>query len=338
MPAIHTPESMRQRLVRRNEMVPCKSAFIDTHTPGSHLKDNFSIIGPGVTENTEQVVNIREPHGFNIGAAGQPPRIKNSLHNHFTAEVFMIHEGSFEIYWGLQGENRVTLHEGDVVSIPTHCFRGFENVGEDYGFLFTVLGGDDTGGVEWAPQVFEAAEAHGLVLLEEHGVWDTKQKPLPEGAKRVKTLTREEEAGYDNYSQAEMARQICYAGQRHPASGHPLQAGDFGPIQLYAMIASQNAAIPGGDGFVLLLHEAKPSGGYQAHTRPEKEVLICHRGQWQVDWSAEGQSGRFTLKTGDIFSLPGKVSRRLECVGSEKGYLFSVISGDALADPQWLSE
>ena len=338
MPAIHTPESMRQRLVRRNEMVPCKSAFIDTHTPGSHLKDNFSIIGPGVTENTEQVVNIREPHGFNIGAAGQPPRIKNSLHNHFTAEVFMIHEGSFEIYWGLQGENRVTLHEGDVVSIPTHCFRGFENVGADYGFLFTVLGGDDTGGVEWAPQVFEAAEAHGLVLLEEHGVWDTKQKPLPEGAKRVKTLTLEEEAGYDNYSQAEMARQICYAGQRHPASGHPLQAGDFGPIQLYAMIASQNAAIPGGDGFVLLLHEAKPSGGYQAHTRPEKEVLICHRGQWQVDWSAEGQSGRFTLKTGDIFSLPGKVSRRLECVGSEKGYLFSVISGDALADPQWLSE
>ena len=338
MPAIHTPESMRQRLVRRNEMVPCKSAFIDTHTPGSHLKDNFSIIGPGVTENTEQVVNIREPHGFNIGAAGQPPRIKNSLHNHFTAEVFMIHEGSFEIYWGLQGENRVTLHEGDVVSIPTHCFRGFENVGADYGFLFTVLGGDDTGGVEWAPQVFEAAEAHGLVLLEEHGVWDTKQKPLPEGAKRVKTLTREEEAGYDNYSQAEMSRQICYAGQRHPASGHPLQAGDFGPIQLYAMIASQNAAIPGGDGFVLLLHEAKPSGGYQAHTRPEKEVLICHRGQWQVDWSAEGQSGRFTLKTGDIFSLPGKVSRRLECVGSEKGYLFSVISGDALADPQWLSE
>ena len=338
MPAIHTPESMRQRLVRRNEMVPCKSAFIDTHTPGSHLKDNFSIIGPGVTENTEQVVNIREPHGFNIGAAGKTPRIKNSLHNHFTAEVFMIHEGSFEIYWGLQGENRVTLHEGDVVSIPTHCFRGFENVGADYGFLFTVLGGDDTGGVEWAPQVFEAAEAHGLVLLEEHGVWDTKQKPLPEGAKRVKTLTREEEAGYDNYSQAEMARQICYAGQRHPASGHPLQAGDFGPIQLYAMIASQNAAIPGGDGFVLLLHEAKPSGGYQAHTRPEKEVLICHRGQWQVDWSAEGQSGRFTLKTGDIFSLPGKVSRRLECVGSEKGYLFSVISGDALADPQWLSE
>ena len=42
-----------------------------------------------VTENKEQFVNIREPHGFNIGAAGQPPHIKNSLHSHFTAEVFM---------------------------------------------------------------------------------------------------------------------------------------------------------------------------------------------------------------------------------------------------------
>ncbi|HIO60789.1 MAG TPA: cupin, partial [Deltaproteobacteria bacterium] len=61
---------MKERIVRRSDMVPCKSAFIDAHTPGSHLKDNFSIIGPGVTENQEQVVNIREPHGFNIGAAG----------------------------------------------------------------------------------------------------------------------------------------------------------------------------------------------------------------------------------------------------------------------------
>ena len=36
-----TLETIRKRLVRRSEMVPCKSAFIDTYTPGSHLKDNF---------------------------------------------------------------------------------------------------------------------------------------------------------------------------------------------------------------------------------------------------------------------------------------------------------
>ena len=52
-------ETIVSRFVRRSEMVPCKSAFIDAHTPGSHLKDNFSIIGPGVTENKEQFINIR---------------------------------------------------------------------------------------------------------------------------------------------------------------------------------------------------------------------------------------------------------------------------------------
>ena len=80
----------------------------------------------------------------------------------------------------MHGQHHATLTEGDVVSVPTHCFRGFENIGENYGFLFTVLGGDETGGVEWAPQVFEEAEAHGLVLLEKHGVWDTRKTPLPE--------------------------------------------------------------------------------------------------------------------------------------------------------------
>ena len=70
----------------------------------------------------------------------------------------------------MNGENQKIISEGDVVSIPTHCFRGFENVGGKYGFLFTILGGDDTGGVEWAPQVFEVAEEHGLVLLEDYGV------------------------------------------------------------------------------------------------------------------------------------------------------------------------
>ena len=49
---------MKDRIVRRSEMVPCKSAFIDTYTPVSHLKENFSIIGPGVTENPDQVINI----------------------------------------------------------------------------------------------------------------------------------------------------------------------------------------------------------------------------------------------------------------------------------------
>ena len=227
---------MKERIVRRSDMVPCKSAFIDTYTPGSHLKENFSIIGPGVTENQEQVINISEPHGFNFGAAGQPPRIKNSLHSHFTAEVFMIHEGTFEIYWGLNGENQKIISEGDVVSIPTHCFRGFENVGDKYGFLFAILGGDDTGGVEWAPQVFEAAEEHGLVLLEDYGVWDTLKQPVPEGSRKVMPMSPEEASHYDNYSPEEMEKRICYGKSLNPVEDHPLKSQEFGSIKFHRLI------------------------------------------------------------------------------------------------------
>ena len=237
---------MKERIVRRSDMVPCKSAFIDTYTPGSHLKDNFSIIGPGVTENQEQVINISEPHGFNLGAAGQPPRIKNSLHSHFTAEVFMIHEGTFEIYWGLNGENKKIISEGDVVSIPTHCFRGFENVGDKYGFMFSILGGDDTGGVEWTPQVFEAAEEHGLVLLEDYGVWDTLKQSVPEGSRQVRPISREEAESYDNYSPEEMEKRIFRGNSINPVEEVPSSSSGIPSlsVSIHAAASFGNASGP----------------------------------------------------------------------------------------------
>jgi len=41
---------------------------------GSDAKENFAIVGSGVSESADQHVHIRESPGFNIGAAGQPPR------------------------------------------------------------------------------------------------------------------------------------------------------------------------------------------------------------------------------------------------------------------------
>ena len=73
--------NIQDRLVRFGELVPCKTAFIDAHTPGSNLKENFTIIGAGVSENPDQHVHINIPHGFNIGAAGQPPK----CNIHYTA-------------------------------------------------------------------------------------------------------------------------------------------------------------------------------------------------------------------------------------------------------------
>ena len=194
-------------IVRFNELIPCRTAFIDAHTPGSDQKENYTIIGAGVSESPDQHVHLSKTPGFNIGAAAQPAGCTNSLHSHRTAEVFIIHSGKWRFFWGLYGDKgEVVLDPGDVISLPTHMFRGFENITElnesnpnGYGFMFAVLGGNDSGGgVLWAPQVIEAARAHGLVLLENGLLIDTHNgESIPDGIVPRKPLEGAELEAFD---------------------------------------------------------------------------------------------------------------------------------------------
>ena len=188
-------EETKPQIVRFNELKPCKTAFIDAHTPGSDQKDNFTIIGPGVSESPDQHVHISETPGFNIGAAGQPPKCINSLHSHTTAEVFFVLKGRWRFFWGRWGTaGEVIIEEGDIFNVPTGMFRAFENIGNDYGMLMAILGGDDAGGsVTWAPKVIEEAKKYGLILGENGLLYDIKKgESLPKNINPVPLLTEEE--------------------------------------------------------------------------------------------------------------------------------------------------
>ena len=198
------------RLVRYSELKPCYDAFIDTRTPGSDKKENFTIIGPGVSENPDQHVHIAVPHGFNIGGARQPPGCVNSQHSHDTAEFFYVHSGTWSFDLGETGEDAsIILQPGDAISIPTQLFRGFKNVGDDIGFLFAVLGGDDPGRVMWAPYVFDMAEEYGLVLLESGMLIDTAAgERLAEGMKPMPRTSKEQVAALQRFDEASL-RKCC---------------------------------------------------------------------------------------------------------------------------------
>jgi mannose-6-phosphate isomerase-like protein (cupin superfamily) len=190
-----TREEMEARIVRYGDLVPCKTAFIDAHTPGSNQKENFTIIGGGVSESPDQHVHIRDTPGFNIGAAGQPPKCRNSLHSHRTAEVFFVLKGRWRFFWGRWGNaGEVVLEEGDIFNIPTGNFprvREYRHrLRDDHG----DLGGDDAGGgVIWAPQVIEDARDHGLVLGQNGKLYDSKKgQSLPEGVQPMVLLTEQE--------------------------------------------------------------------------------------------------------------------------------------------------
>lgn len=210
-------QDWQARLVRYLDLRPCYNAFIDCRSPGSEAKENFTIIGPGVSENPDQYVHISEPHGFNIGGARQPPACVNSQHSHDTAEVFLVHSGLWRFDLGISGNDaQVEMGPGDVISIPTGMFRGFTNIGKDTGYLWAVLGEDNPGRVLWAPDVFKLAKMHGLVLLETGQLIDTVAGQIvPANAAIMPETTNQQAAALHVATQAEAA---SFVAQARPGS------------------------------------------------------------------------------------------------------------------------
>ena len=316
-----TGAEMDRRIVRYGDLVPCRTAFIDAHTPGSDQKENFAIVGAGVSESADQHVHIRETPGFNIGAAGQPPRCRNSLHLHRTAEVFFVLKGRWRFFWGRWGTaGEVVLEEGDIFDIPTGIFRGFENIGSDYGMLMAILGGDDAGGgVVWAPQVLEDARAHGLVLGENGRLYDTRRgASLPEGIGPMPPLDDDALAAVPEPPAAEMAGEFI-ARYR----------------ELMALAADRPCTVIGAEGVI----RDRPgfevellSGGSmvdEACATDRHEVLMVMRGRWRLSW----EGGDRILDSGDTCAVPPGLRRRLAPATSGEASLYRVTGTDDPAGP-----
>ena len=293
-----------ERLVRYADLRPCTTAFIDTRTPGSAEKENFTIIGPGVAENPDQHVHIEIPHGFNIGAARQPPNCVNSQHSHETAEVFVVHSGRWAFCLGPNMEDgEVVLGPGDTISIPVHVFRGFKNIGDDTGFLFAVLGGDDPGHVTWAPYVFENAKEYGLILLEDGSLVDTTRgESIPEGKSAMPPTTEEDVARFDRPSAEDLEDCVVTGQQLDPVSPSGLPEISESPI---IGAASPAEDLPAGQmawphGFHVRRIGMAPGAETRRHMRAEEEVIFVHKGQLSVGV----EDGSVDLGPGDVLTLP----------------------------------
>ena len=71
-------------------------------------------------------------------------------------------KGRWRFFWGEHGDaGEVILEEGDIFNIPTGIFRGFENIGTDYGMIMAVLGTVQAGllalDIEHGPGALDAA-------------------------------------------------------------------------------------------------------------------------------------------------------------------------------------
>jgi quercetin dioxygenase-like cupin family protein len=149
-------------------------AFLDQRVPGFQ-REIINIIGMSVTENVAEPAlapKIKAPaHGFAVTYVRNTPRGNGAaLHRHPTEEVFLAVKGPWEVFW-LEGERErvVRLEPGDIVSVPIGIYRGFRNATDDReATLIAIVGGPDTGKVDWHPSVLEAARQTGLAV-DEHG-------------------------------------------------------------------------------------------------------------------------------------------------------------------------
>lgn len=343
-----TPTELTEHTILRRDWVPCKAAFIDCRTPGSDRKENYSFIGVGVSQNSDQFINLQENHGFNLGAAGMPNGVNNNLHLHFTAEVFINFGGTFQIRWGADGQQgEYASDDGDVISVPAWVFRGFTNTGPDDGILLTVLGQDDTGGIIWGPSVLKDAESHGLHLTADNVLIDTVAgDTVPEGATMITPMDEVEIARLDTFTVAQMRDRVTQPADRvwieRPFLCSDLDGGraQLSPVIGYGMVEDRRATprLHEPHSFNLAWLRATPGEGVLTHRHPATQVLTGRSGRWTVTVNTGEEAHQVELGPLDSLSVPAGAWRSLqlsEAGPDGDGELLVVNGGDGRVHLDW---
>jgi len=334
---------LRRRVIDPSQFVSDASAFVDVHLPRSAGKTSFSFIGAGVTQNADAPTNVVEPHGFCVGAAGLEPGMVNNFHLHYTAEVFVCLGGAWRMFVGLDTTQELMIGPGDVFSVPTWVFRGFENVGKDHGLLYTFLGGDDPGGILWSPEVLRAARETGYVLDSDEKV--RRVEDLSPGEFTLQPLPGEIAAKVERYSVEELeARVVRFTARRWQsdtflsgaAVGHRVSTAPVIGIGINEH-RRPGSAITTPHGFSAQWLRLEPGASFGAH-RIDRQAAILAMGSRFTLKFGHGETAERVVEPGSVVSLPAGRWRDLVNSGSEPVEVVLAICGEGRVDVQWSPE
>lgn len=308
---------MTERIARFNELTPSTLPFVEGRIEGHKERKNYSIVGPGVAEDSQQSVKISEPHGYNLGAVSANPKNGSGLHSHTTAEVFLIYSGNWRFYWGADGRNEIILSKGDIISMPTNMFRGFENAGKEEGLIFVVLGNDDPGIITWVPNVLIKAKETGLALLDDNSLVDLKESEIPPNRKLLEPITNEMLQKFDNYQIHEIEKFICRFKNQ---TNHEIDLKNG--IKLIQIIGSNfsnnkyDHLINHNTGFNLSILKAK-KGLIEDLIFDKPTILFSQKGTWKV----KIEKDEFNINSKDTFSLPLNTKVSISIDNNEECFL-----------------
>ncbi|HCP01370.1 MAG TPA: cupin domain-containing protein [Rhodospirillaceae bacterium] len=164
-PVVMSQEEMRSRIALFSEQTGNKQLMITQSIPGFQ-RDIYSIIGRGVSEDSETRPGILDSTGFNVAYVGAEPDNGSALHSHDSeVEVFIPVSGRWAIYWNEdEAAEEIELGPMDCISIPAGVMRSFKNVGDEYGYLLVIIGGTENTAVSRPQNVIDEASVAGMKL------------------------------------------------------------------------------------------------------------------------------------------------------------------------------
>ncbi|MCF7940234.1 MAG: cupin domain-containing protein, partial [Spirochaetia bacterium] len=240
----------------------------------------------------------------------------------------MIYKGTFRIYWGAEGEHEAFLGPGDLITVPVHCFRGFEVVGVESGFMFVVLGGDDCGGgIIVHPSILSEGQKYGLYLKKDNTLADTViGDPIPEESELFTPLTPEEVAEYDNFTVEEMMEHVSLKKDRTARESPFTESGTFNCYHISGHPDHPDAfEVQSRDGLCVYGYEI-PEGGYvPMHRRVENQILVNFSGDVKLTFD-DPELMPIILGPGDTYDLPKTLGVAIEGI-RETGYIYCMVHG-----------
>lgn len=340
-PTVDSAE-LAARVLEPQDFVADTEAFVDVRIERSKGKASYSFVGPGVSQNADQHISIAEPHGFNVGAATMPHGVYNNAHLHYTPEVFICTRGSWRIDIGRKREQSVELTPDTIFSAPTWVFRGFENTGPDDGFLFVVLGGDDTGGIIWEPKVLREAAETGMYLGRDNSLVDARNGHVP--SELLEPLSDSQLANIDSYSQAELDDRLVSPDRLNWSQEAFLSAVlgaqhsvELAPVIGYGLSQDRRSRPPVSTphGFAVEWLRAAPGASTGLHRHDDSQVVLLIDDGWEVALNEPAQEVSTRPVMGSLASIPASAWRDLRNVGTAPARAVIVTGGDSPSRVEW---
>lgn len=354
-----TAQELQARFIPASGLRYSTDAFIDYRIPGCGPKKNYALIGPGVSQNPNQPVSLREKHGFQVGGVAMGPGVINPPHMHFTAEVFICTRGSFHLHWGFNPDRlEYPLAEGDIASIPTWIYRGFQSQGTTEGgegFMFTALGQDDTGGILWGAATLEAARQQGVHLTEDYkiideqlgGKWDTSMK-------RLQPMTPQEVSQLRTWSAEQMRQRVVkfteldWSAHALLDSALPCCGALMAPVIGHGMSAERNhlAPIMNAHGFSIEWLKIPAGGSVSQHQLATKQVLAVYQGAVEISVHPDQATptsivkimANGSIKGNDSYAMPANVWHSYRNAGGQDAVVLVMTPGDERKLITWAAE